>query len=83
MRPAFARRRPEELGLLITSGFLPQRFRDEMRFAWDAAKQRRFDRLIAVLRTVNNAMPQFVRRFPFNVLLWDLDRRIKAGRPLV
>jgi uncharacterized protein (DUF2236 family) len=81
--PAFARRRPEELGLLITSGFLPQRFRDEMRFAWDAAKQRRFDRLIAVLRTVNNAVPQFVRRFPFNVLLWDLDRRIKAGRPLV
>jgi uncharacterized protein (DUF2236 family) len=76
-------RQLESLGLLITTGFLPQRFRDEMRFSWDAAKQRRFDRLIAVLRTVNNAMPQFVRRFPFNVLLWDLDRRIKAGRPLV
>jgi uncharacterized protein (DUF2236 family) len=28
-------------------------------------------------------MPRFVRRFPFNVLLWDLDRRIKAGRSLV
>jgi uncharacterized protein (DUF2236 family) len=81
--PEFMRRQPEKLGLLITSGFLPQRFRDEMRLSWDAAKQRRFDRLIAVLRTVNNAMPQFVRRFPFNVLLWDLDRRIKAGRPLV
>jgi uncharacterized protein (DUF2236 family) len=36
-----------------------------------------------VLRSVNNAMPRFVRRFPFNVLLRDLDRRIKAGRPLV
>ena len=54
-----------------------------MRLSWDAAKQRRFDRLIAVLRTVNNLMPRFVRRFPFNVLLWDLDRRIKAGRPFV
>jgi uncharacterized protein (DUF2236 family) len=54
-----------------------------MRFSWDAATQRRFDRLIAVLRTVNNAMPRLVRRFPFNLLLWDLDRRIKAGRPLV
>jgi uncharacterized protein (DUF2236 family) len=54
-----------------------------MRFSWDPDKQRRFDRLIAVLRTVNNLMPRFVRRFPFNVLLWDLDRRIKAGRPLV
>jgi uncharacterized protein (DUF2236 family) len=54
-----------------------------MHFAWDAAKQRRFDRLIAVLRTLNNALPRFVRRFPFNVLPSDLDRRIKAGRPLV
>ncbi len=81
--PAWLRRLPESLGLLITTGFLPQRFRDEMRFKWDAARQKRFDRLIAVLRTVNNLMPRFVRRFPFNVLLWDLDRRIKAGRPLV
>jgi uncharacterized protein (DUF2236 family) len=81
--PDLVRSQHEKLGLLITSGFLPQRFRDEMRFSWDGARQRRFDRLIAVLRTVNNVMPRFVRRFPFNVLLWDLDRRIKAGRPLV
>ena len=81
--PEPLRRLPESLALLLTTGFLPQRFRDEMRFSWDAAKQRRFDRLIAVLRTVNNLMPEFIRRFPFNVLVWDLDRRIKAGRPLV
>ena len=81
--PEPLRRLPERLALLITTGFLPQRFRDEMQFSWDAAQQRRFDRLIAVLRTVNNALPRFVRRFPFNVLLWDLDRRIKAGRSLV
>jgi uncharacterized protein (DUF2236 family) len=81
--PESLRRLPESLSLLLTSGFLPQRFRDEMHFSWDAAQQRRFDRLIAVLRTLNNVMPRFVRRFPFNVLLWDLDRRIKAGRPLV
>ncbi|ORB12447.1 oxygenase MpaB family protein [Mycobacterium noviomagense] len=71
------------IALLITTGFLPQRFRDEMRFPWDAAKQRRFDRLMALLRTVNHLMPRFVRQFPFNVLLWDLDRRIRTGRPLV
>lgn len=81
--PDALRRQPEKLGLLLTAGFLPQRFRDEMQFAWDAASQRRFDRVIAGLRTLNDAMPRFVRRFPFNVLLWDLDRRIKAGRPLV
>jgi uncharacterized protein (DUF2236 family) len=73
----------DSFALLITAGFLPQRFRDEMRLPWDAAKQRRFDRLMAVLRTVNRMMPRFVRRFPFNVLLWDVDRRIRTGRPLV
>ncbi len=81
--PTTMRRQPEKLALLITTGFLPQRFRDEMHLAWDAANQRRFDRLIAVLRTVNNMMPRLLRRFPFNVLLWNLDRRIKAGHPLV
>jgi uncharacterized protein (DUF2236 family) len=81
--PDVLRRQPEKLGLLLTAGFLPQRFRDEMQFAWNPATQRRFDRVIAVLRTINNAMPRCVRRFPFNLLLWDLDRRIKAGRPLV
>jgi len=81
--PGRLRRLPESVALLITTGFLPQRFRDEMRLPWDPAKQRRFDRLMAALRTVNRVMPRFVRQFPFNVLLWDVDRRIRTGRPLV
>lgn len=81
--PGPLQRRLDSFALLITAGFLPQRFRDEMRLPWDAAKQRRFDRLMAVLRTVNRMMPRFVRRFPFNVLLADVDRRIRTGRPLV
>ena len=73
----------ESFNLLITTGFLPQRFRDEMRLPWDPQRQKRFDRIIAVLRTVNNLLPGPVRQFPFNVLLHDLDWRIKTGRPLV
>lgn len=73
----------EGLSLLITTGFLPQRFRDEMRLPWDAGRQKRFDQLMALLRTVNNLAPSFVRQFPFNVLLKDVDWRIRAGRPLV
>jgi uncharacterized protein (DUF2236 family) len=69
--------------LLITTGFLPQKFRDEMRLPWDERRQRRFDRLMAALRTGNHLVPRFVRQFPFNVLLKDLDRRIRTGRPLV
>ena len=73
----------ENFNLLITTGFLPQRFRDEMRLPWDAAKQRRFDRLMAVLGAVNRMLPRIIRQFPFNLMLWDLDRRIRTGRPLV
>ncbi|OBH30293.1 hypothetical protein A5692_19370 [Mycobacterium sp. E342] len=81
--PRRLQRACDNFGLLITTGFLPQRFRDEMRLPWDAARQRRFDRLMAALALVNRCLPRFVRRFPFNVLLADVDRRIRAGRPLV
>jgi uncharacterized protein (DUF2236 family) len=81
--PRRLQRLSDSFALLITTGFLPQQFRDQMRLPWDAARQRRFDRLMALLRTVNRLMPRFVRRFPFNVLLWDVDRRIRTGRPLV
>jgi uncharacterized protein (DUF2236 family) len=81
--PRPLQRLSDSFALLITTGFLPQRFRDEMQLPWDAAKQRRFDRLMAVLRTANRMLPRFVRQFPFNVLLWDVDRRIRTGRPLV
>jgi uncharacterized protein (DUF2236 family) len=81
--PGPVRRLSESLALLITSGFLPQRFRDEMRFPWDATRQRRFDRLMGALGTVNGLLPKVIRQFPFNLMLWDLDQRIKKGRPLV
>jgi uncharacterized protein (DUF2236 family) len=80
--PASVQRPMDDFNLLITTGFLPQRFRDEMRLDWDDDKQRRFDRLMRVIRTVNDVLPGFVRQFPFNVLLKDLDWRIRTGRPL-
>jgi uncharacterized protein (DUF2236 family) len=81
--PGALRRPAEQLALLITTGFLPQRFRDEMRLPWDARPQRWFDRLMATIRVANKVAPGFVRRFPFNLLLVDLDWRIRTGRPLV
>ncbi|MCV7409936.1 hypothetical protein AWC05_23265 [Mycobacterium florentinum] len=81
--PRWLREPLESFNLLITTGFLPQRFRDEMRLPWDAAKQRRFDRLMSVLGVVNRVLPRTIRQFPFNLMLWDLDRRIRTGRPLV
>ncbi len=73
----------DSIGLMITGGFLPQRFRDEMRLPWDSRRQAQFDLTMTVLRTVNDLLPKFVRQFPFNVLLHDLDWRIRLGRPLI
>ncbi|BBY27619.1 oxygenase MpaB family protein [Mycolicibacterium sediminis] len=81
--PGFVQRRAEAFALLITTGFLPQRFRDEMRLPWDDGRQRAFDRVMSVLRMANHALPSVVRQFPFNVLLKDVDRRIRTGRPLI
>lgn len=81
--PARLQCKADEFGLLITTGFLPQRFRDEMRLPWDDDMQRRFDRVIKVLSAVNHRLPGFLRQFPFNVLLKDLDRRVRQGKPLI
>ena len=81
--PAGVQRRLDDFNLLITGGFLPQRFREEMRLDWDDDKQRRFDRLITRIRTVNNSLPRVLAEFPFNWMRKDLDWRIRTGRPLV
>ena len=81
--PMSVQRRLDNFNLLITTGFLPQQFRDEMRLDWNPQMQHRFDRLMQVIRTVNNVLPRFIREFPFNVLLKDLDWRVRTGRPLV
>lgn len=81
--PASVQRRMDDFNLLITGGFLPQRFRDEMRLQWDDEKQRRFDQMMKRLRFVNDLLPGVVREFPFNAMLKDLDWRIRTGRPLV
>jgi len=81
--PVSVQRRLDDFNLLITGGFLPQRFRDEMRLEWDDDKQRRFDRLMGRIRTVNNVLPRVLAEFPFNWMLKDLDWRMRTGRPLV
>lgn len=81
--PGGIQRVNEGLALLITTGFLPQRFRDEMKLDWDRSRQREFDALLTAIRLGNNLAPSFVRNFPFNLLLHELNWRIRTGRPLV
>jgi len=67
----------------VTAGFLPPPFRAELHLRWDARRQRRFDRIVAIARAVVRRLPAPVRAFPFPLVLWDLRRRIRSGRPLV
>jgi uncharacterized protein (DUF2236 family) len=67
----------------VTRGLLPPEFRAAMGYEWTAADQRRFTRVMHALGAVTVRLPGPVRRFPFNVYLWDMRRRIKQGRPLV
>lgn len=71
------------LNRFITTGFLPPRFREEMRLPWDARRQRRFDRLMRLLRGAVERMPGVVRRFPYNLCMCDLRMRMRLHRPLV
>lgn len=67
----------------VTTGFLPWRFREEMRLSWTARDQRRFDALLRVVGAAVRRSPRGLREFPYNACLWDLRRRIRTGRPLV
>jgi uncharacterized protein (DUF2236 family) len=67
----------------VTTGFLPPRFRDEMRLPWDARRQRWFDRLVALVALGVRLSPPMLREFPFNACLADMRWRIRTGRPLV
>jgi uncharacterized protein (DUF2236 family) len=67
----------------VTTGFLPEPFRDQMHVSWDERDERRFARLLRTIGTVSGRMPGSARRFPFNYFLWDMRRRVRRGRPLV
>ena len=67
----------------ITTGFLPARFREELELTWSVRHERAFDQFVRSLALLNRALPRGLREFPFNVVLWDTRRRMKAGRPIV
>jgi uncharacterized protein (DUF2236 family) len=67
----------------VTTGFLPPEFRDQMRLAWSARRQRRFDALMAAIGAVSRRLPGPLRRFPFNFYLYDFRLRLRTGRPLI
>jgi uncharacterized protein (DUF2236 family) len=67
----------------VTTGFLPDPFREQMHLSWSPRDERRFGQLMRTVGLASRLMPGPVRRFPFNWFIHDLRLRSRLGRPLV
>lgn len=68
---------------LVTAGFLPEAFRQAMKFDWGPVQQRRFDRATRVISLLNRALPRIIRQAPFLLVMRDFRRRLRKGLPMV
>ena len=62
-----------------TVGFLPPECREAMGLTWTATDQRRFDRMVRVLRFVSRLQPRWVRMLPIRLQLAEVRFRIRRG----
>lgn len=84
MLPRWQRLRPRvALNHFINIGFLPAELREQMRVEWSDSDQARFERLFRAIGRVSRFQPRWVREFPLNLLMWDLRRRIRRGKPMI
>ncbi|MEV6253380.1 oxygenase MpaB family protein [Nocardia sp. NPDC051929] len=67
----------------FTTGFLPQRFRDELGLDWSARRQRVFELTMRSIGLVLRVFPERWRLYPFDNYLHDMRRRRALGKPLV
>jgi uncharacterized protein (DUF2236 family) len=81
--PKFARRMSAKRTEFFTRGFLPPEIREQMRWTWSDQDEAKFNRHLKRLARIEPLIPQFVKLFPFNLMLLDLRRRIRNGKPLV
>jgi uncharacterized protein (DUF2236 family) len=81
--PGPLRRMGEKPSVWWTTGFLPPEFRAMMRYEWTDADEAKFARRLRKAGKIDHKLPGPVRLFPFNLMLWDLHRRIRKGMPLV
>ena len=68
---------------VITTGFLPEPFRRELRLPWSASRELVFRVFVGALALFNRLLPRVLREFPLNLCLWDAKRRLGRDLPLV
>ncbi|MBF6166376.1 DUF2236 domain-containing protein [Streptomyces gardneri] len=67
----------------FTTGFLPQRFREELGLDWSPRRQRVFELTMRSIGLVLRLVPERWRLYPFETYLYDMRRRRSLGKPLV
>lgn len=68
---------------IFTIGFLPEEFQRKMGVTLAPWQRRVFNTHNTIARAVVTRLPQSLREFPFNLLLADMRRRARTGRPLI
>lgn len=77
---------PRLLGPLhraVTAGFLAPAFRDELGLSWGVREQAVFAVNAGFLRAADALTPRPLRTLPYDLLLADMRRRIRAGRSVL
>ncbi|RDI68541.1 oxygenase MpaB family protein [Nocardia pseudobrasiliensis] len=65
------------------TALLPQHLREQMGMTWTTRQDRRYTRILRAISFVWLRLPEIIRAFPLNYLLWDMRIRHRLGRPLV
>ena len=65
---------------LATAGLLPPRVREAFELNWSAARQRRFDALLGVVRAVYPRLPRALRQLPRDLALREAARASRSAR---
>ena len=68
------------LGRLITTGLLPSELREPFDLQWSARLQRRFDRVMRLIRLIYPKLPRSLRHWPKNHYLRALRSNIAVPR---
>lgn len=79
----WARRLMGAYNRMLTIGFLPEEFRDQLREPWTPRDQRRFERFLRVALYLDRRLPAAVRHAFLRLYEIDVKRRIRRGRPIV
>lgn len=67
----------------LTVGFLAPVFRDALGVGWGPTRQRLFEWLFLLVAFGNRFLPVFIRQGGSYLLLADVRRRARSGRPLI